>query len=79
MRFSAIIATRMSLVLQPWQLLLLILSGWVNRERQRIIEYQRTEIEVLKELFGKKRFLLNDNQRRRLGIKGKVLGRKLLQ
>lgn len=69
----------MSLVLQPWQLLLLILSGWGNRERQRIIEYQRTEIEVLKELFGKKRFLLNDNQRRRLGIKGKVLGRKLLQ
>jgi putative transposase len=33
---------------------------------------------VLKEKLGKKRILLNDDQRRRLAVKGKTLGRKLL-
>jgi putative transposase len=33
---------------------------------------------VLKEKLGKKRILLSDDQRRRLAVKGKVLGRKLL-
>jgi len=39
----------------------------------------RTENQVLKERLGKKRILLNDDQRRRLAVKGKVLGRKTLQ
>jgi hypothetical protein len=34
---------------------------------------------VLKEKLGKKRILLNDDQRCRLAIKEKVLGRKALQ
>ena len=34
---------------------------------------------MLKEKLGKKRILLNDDQRRRLAVKGKVLGRKVLQ
>jgi hypothetical protein len=29
----------MNLVLQPWQLLLFILAGWINRQQQNIIEY----------------------------------------
>jgi putative transposase len=66
-------------LLQPWQLLLLILAGWINRHQQEVIEYLRTENQVLKEKLGKKRILLNDDQRRRLAIKGKVLGRKALQ
>ena len=33
----------------------------------------------LKEKLGKKRILLNDDQRRRLAVKGKVLGRKMLE
>lgn len=36
-----------------------------------------TEIQVLRELLGKKRIWLNDDQRRRLAAKGKLLGRKL--
>ena len=68
----------MNFILHPWQLLLLILAGWINRQQQAIIEFQRTEIEVLKEKIGKKRILLNDDQRRRLAVKGKVLGRKVL-
>ena len=30
-------------LLQPWQLLLLILAGWINRHQQEVIEYLRTE------------------------------------
>ena len=57
----------MSFVLHPWQLLPVILTGWVNQQQQQIIDFQRTEIDVLKEKLGKKRILLNDDQRRRLG------------
>jgi transposase InsO family protein len=69
----------MSFVLQPWQLLLTILAAWVNQQQQQIIDFQQAEIEVLKEKLGKKRILLNDDQRRRLAVKGKVLGRKVLR
>jgi len=69
----------MSFILHPWQLLLVILAGWANQQQQQIIEFQRTEIDVLKEKFGKKRIILNDDQRRRLAVKAKVLGRKVLQ
>jgi putative transposase len=55
-----------------------ILAVWVNRQQQEVIEYLRTENQVLKEKLGKKRILLSDDQRRRLAVKGKVLGRKLL-
>ena len=68
----------MSFVLQPWQLLLMTLAGWVNQQEQQIIDFQRTEIQILKEKLGKNRILLNDDQRRRLAVKGNVLGRKVL-
>ena len=68
----------MNFALQPWQLFFYILAGWVNREQQRAIEYLRTENQVLREKLGKKRILLTDDQRRRLAVKGKILGRKLL-
>jgi hypothetical protein len=68
----------MSFVLQPWQLLFVILAGWVNRQQQQVIDYLRTENQVLRQKLGKRRILLTDDQRRRLAVKGKVLGRKLL-
>ena len=43
-----------------------------------MIEYLITENKVLRETHGKKRILLADDQRRRLAVKGKGLGRKLL-
>jgi putative transposase len=64
--------------LQPWQLLVLILAGWINSRQQEAIDYLLTENRILKEKLGKQRILLNDNQRRRLAIKGKILGRKML-
>ena len=69
----------MQFVLQPWQLYFLILAGWVNRQQQEVINHLRVENQVLKEKLGKRRILLNDDQRRRLAVSGKVLGRKLLQ
>jgi putative transposase len=69
----------MNFVLQPWQLLLAILAGWRNRQQQEVIEYLRTENQILKEKLGKRRILLTDDQRRRLAVKGKVLGRKVLE
>ena len=69
----------MSFVLNPWQLYIGILVGWVNRQQQEAIDYLRTENQVLKEKLGKNRILLNDDQRRRLAVKGKVLGRKRIE
>ena len=69
----------MSFLLQPWHLMFFVFAGWANRQQQEVIEYLRTENQVLREKLGKKRILLNDDQRRRLGVKGKVLGRKLLK
>ena len=69
----------MKLQLHPWQLLLLILAGRINRGQQAAIEYLLTENQILKAKLGKKRILLDDNQRRRLAVKGKILGRKMLE
>ncbi len=69
----------MQFVLQPWELAFAILASWVNREQQEANEYLRTENQVLKELHGERRILLNDDQRRRLAVKGKILGRKRLE
>ncbi len=68
----------MSFILQPWQLFFMILAGWVNRKQQETIDYLRAENQVLKEAHGEKRILLNDDQRRRLAVKGRILGRKRL-
>jgi len=64
--------------MQPWRLLLAALAGWINREQAQTIEFQRTQIRVLKELLGPGRLRLNDDQRRRLAAKGKPLGASCL-
>ena len=68
-----------AIILQPWQLMLIILASWVNRQQQEVIEYLRTENAVLKEKLGKKRILLTDEQRRRLAVTAKILGRKQIE
>jgi len=39
----------MDFILQPWQLYVLVLAGWVNRQQQIVIAYLRTENQVLRE------------------------------
>jgi len=63
----------MDFILHPWQLYFLILAGWGNRQQQIVIDYLRTENQVLTEKLGKKRILLIDDQQRRLAVKGKFL------
>ena len=33
----------MSFILQPWQLYVVIIAGWIHRQQQEAIEYLRTE------------------------------------
>ena len=68
----------MKFILQPWHLVLVALSAWVNRRQQQIIEFQNAQIDALLRKLGKKRVLLSDDQRRLLAVKGKALGRKAL-
>jgi len=57
--------------------LLVCCAGWMNRHQQVVIDYLQEEIRVLNEQLGKRpRF--NDDQRRRLAVKGKAVGRKNL-
>ena len=66
-----------SVAMKPFAFLVICLAGWLNRNQQEVIEYLQEEVRVLKELLGKKpRF--NDDQRRRLALKSKRLGRKVL-
>ena len=62
-----------------WQLMLVTLAGWINRQQQYIIDYLMEENGVLREQCGKKRLRFTDDQRRRLAAKAKVLGRAVLR
>jgi hypothetical protein len=53
-----------------WQVLLVILAGWINKHQRDVIEFLLVENRILREEIGKKRILLNDFQRRRSAIKG---------
>ena len=69
----------MSFLLQPWHIMLAALSGLVNQRQQQIIEFQNAQIEALLKQLGKKRLLLDDDQRRLLAVKAHAIGRKALQ
>ena len=56
----------------------MVFASWVNREQQAIIAFYQVELDALMNAQGKKRLLLNDDQRRLLAVKGKSLGRKAL-
>ncbi len=62
----------------PLQVLLWTLSGWVNRHQQDVIDYLVEENRVLKEQVKGRRLRLTDEQRRRLAVKTKCLGRQKL-
>ena len=50
----------------------------MNHRQLQVIEYLREENRVLREQLGGRRVRLNDNQRRRLAVKAKALGRTAL-
>ena len=65
--------------MQPWQLILIGVAGWLNRKQQQVIEYLIEENRVLREQIGKKRLSFTDAQRRRLAVKAKALGWRRLK
>jgi len=50
-------------------------AGWIHRGQQDVIEYLLTENRVLREQLGGRRLRLTDDQRRRLAVRAKALGR----
>ena len=68
----------MSPPLLPFQLILLMFAGWINRHQMNLIEYLQEENRVLKERLGGRRLRFTDAERRRLARKAQVLGRRVL-
>ena len=58
--------------------ILVALAGWVNRHQQAIIDYLIEENRVFKQQLHGRRLRLSDNDRRRLAVKAKMLGRSVL-
>ena len=65
--------------LDPFRFLLLAVSGWMNQQQLELIDYLREENRVLREQLGQRRLRFNDDQRRRLAVRAKGLGSKLLR
>src|SRR5262245_14877635 len=71
-------ACAMDALPHPLAFLVLVFAGWVNRQQQALIEYLLEENRILRVAHGSRRLRLTDDQRRRLAVKGKVLGRRRL-
>lgn len=69
----------MSFCLQPFHVFSAILVEYIRKQQEMVIEYVQLENQVLREQIGGKRVLLNDDQRRLLAVKGKSVGRNLLE
>ena len=54
-------------------------SSWINRHQQEVIEYVVAENRILEGQLRGQRLRLTDDERRRLAVKGKALGRQVLQ
>lgn len=65
-------------MLDPFQFVLVAVGGWMNQRQQQTIEYLREENRVLREQLGDRRVRFTEDQRRRLAVRAKGLGRKLL-
>jgi transposase InsO family protein len=66
----------MTNVIQPFHLIIIALAGWLNRHQQVVIDYLVEENRVLKEQLEGHRLRFTDEQRIRLAVKAKLLGRR---
>ena len=60
------------------QFLVFTVAGWLKRHQEDLIDYLREENRVLREQLGGRPLRLTDAQRRRLAVRGKKLGRRVL-
>ena len=62
----------------PLQYLIATLALWLNRQQQEVIDYLKEENRMLKAKLGGRKIQFTDAERRRLAIRAKAVGRKLL-
>ena len=62
----------------PLQYLIATLALWLNRQQQEVIDYLKEENRLLKAKLGDRKIQFTDAERRRLAIRAKPIGRKLL-
>jgi len=66
--------------LRVWQSMLMFSwAGWVNQEQLKVIDYLQGENRTLRKLIKKQRIRLSLEDRRRLAVKGRAIGRKSLE
>jgi putative transposase len=68
----------MRLALDPFRLLLISFRWLVNQRLHDALDYPQEENRVLREQLGGKRLRFNDDQRRRLAVRAKKLGWRML-
>ena len=68
----------MSGAVGPLNFVLIALAGWMNQRQQLVVYFLLAENRILKQQLGRKRLRLTDEQRRLLAVKGRALGRKVL-
>ena len=64
--------------LDPFSFVVTSIAGWMNQRQHQVIEYLVEENRVLREQIGNRRMRFTDDQRCRLAVKAKKLGRKIL-
>ena len=62
----------------PLQYLIATLALWLNRQQQEVIDYLKEENRLLKAKLGDRKIQLTEAERRRLAIRARPIGRKLL-
>ena len=65
-------------VLDPFQVVVIAIAGWMNQHQHHVIEYLLEENRVLREQIGSRRLRFTDDQRRRLAARAKELSRGAL-
>ena len=68
----------MAATLFPLQYLIASLALWLDRQQQEVIDYLKEENRLLKAKLGDRKIQFTDAERRRLAIRAKAIGRKLL-
>ncbi len=63
----------------PLQYLIVTLALWLNRQQQEVIDYLKEENRLLKAKLGGRTIQFTDPERRRLAVRAKVIGGKVLQ
>ena len=63
----------------PLRFILVTLAGWMNQQQRDVIDYLQEENRALREQLGPRRLRFTDDQRRRLAVKARALGRHVLR